>query len=640
MERISVNENDNIFELIDEQSILGIVLIQDYRVLYANNAWCEISGFSEAEMTQWAPGEYFKQIYLEDRENVKAEAKKKLSGELNYRVQYDWRLITKSGKIKWISMFSRPVVFKGKAAIIASMVEITESKRYLAALQESETKYRSLVENAKDAIFIAQDDKIKFPNPKAVEMTGYSAEEIAEIPFISFVHPRDRELVLDRYKRRLRGETVTDYYSFQVVNRSGRTFWVELTVVLINWEGRPASLIILRDITPQKTMEAQLLQSQKMESIGTLAGGIAHDFNNLLMGMLGRVSLMRLDMDHTHPFHDHLVRIEDHIKSANDLTKKLLGFARGGKYQSKPTDINALLENSADIFGRARKEIRILMDLAPDVWTVEVDRGQIEQVLLNLYVNAWQAMPTGGTLSLRTENREMSEDETASHAMKAGRYVKLSVTDTGVGIDEAIQPRIFDPFFTTKRIGGGTGLGLASVYGIVKNHKGFITVFSEKGQGSTFSIYLPASEKSISEKPPAEGPKTSHHVVRGTGKILLVDDERLVLEVSGKLLERLGYSVIAAGSGREALELYAREKSGIDLVILDMIMPEMSGGETFNRLREMDPNLKVLLSSGYTLSGQAKKIMAKGCIGFLQKPFNIQQLSVKLRKILSAPMTP
>lgn len=369
-----------------------------------------------------------------------------------------------------------------------------------------------------------------------------------------------------------------------------------------------------------------------MEAIGTLAGGIAHDFNNLLMGIQGYVSLLLLTKKRGDPDYDKLKSIENQVQSGADLTRQLLGFARAGHYQVKPTDLNELISKSAAMFGRTKKEIQIHQKLQPDLWTVEVDRGQIEQVLLNLYINAWQAMPAGGELFLSTQNIRIENDYARLLEIKPGNYVKIAVTDTGVGMDEKVRKRIFEPFFTTKEMGRGTGLGLASAYGIVKGHGGLINVYSERGHGTTFKIYLPVSEK---ERP--KEPAATEKILEGTETVLVIDDEKIVLTVSREILEALGYTVLVANSGREALELYALEKEKIDLVILDMVMPEMSGREIFEELKKIKPDVKVMLSSGYSINGEAMKIMERGCKAFIQKPFNLKELSNRVRNVIDNP---
>jgi len=512
---------------------------------------------------------------------------------------------------------------------IESVRDITEMKEYERALIESEEKYRLLVENATDAIFIAQDGMLKFGNRKAEKMTGYSGEELARIPIVDLIHPEDRNMVLEKHLKRLKGEETPGSYIFKLLNRSGEVLTVELNAVIIKWEDRPATINFVRDITEQKKLEAQLQQIEKLEAIGTLAGGIAHDFNNLLMAIQGRVSLAMMDKDVSHPDFEHFKGIEGHVESAVTLTGQLLGFARGGKYEVKPTNLNELIKKENEMFGRTRKEIVINGTYEKEIWIVEVDRGQIEQVLLNLYVNAWQAMPGGGELYVETENVVLGEEYVKPFVIEPGAYVKISVRDTGVGMDKEIREKIFDPFFTTKEIGRGTGLGLSSAYGIVKNHGGFINVYSEKGHGSIFNIYLPASEKEVIDEKEHTG-----ETLLGRETVLFVDDEEMIVEVARELLERLGYKTLVAGSGREAVAVYAANRERIDVVILDMIMPNMGGGETYNRIKEMNPEVKVLLSSGYSLNGTATEIMNRGCNGFIQKPFKIKELSQKLREIL------
>ncbi|MBI4721284.1 MAG: PAS domain S-box protein, partial [Chitinivibrionia bacterium] len=395
--------------------------------------------------------------------------------------------------------------------------------------------------------------------------------------------------------------------------------------------GNGDTIMVCEDITERKRLEAQLMNAQKMEAVGTLTGGIAHDFNNILMGIQGYTSLMLLDIGRDHPHYDRLKSIEEQVKSAADLTRQLLGFARGGKYVVEPLKMNDIVDRTSTMFGRTKKELAIHTKYDHDLWVVEADRSQIEQVFLNLYLNAWQAMPAGGDLSLETANTIIEEDHGKTYSVLPGRYVRISVTDTGPGMDEKTKQRIFEPFFTTKELGRGTGLGLAMVYGIVKNHNGFIDVISEPGKGTTFVLYLPASKKDPSAQKTPAG-----EILRGSERILLVDDEPNVLSVSKVLLQTLGYTVHAMGSGQEAITFFKENNDRIDLVICDMIMPGFSGGETFDLLREINPSVRTILSSGYSLDGQARKIMDKGCSGFIQKPFNLIDLSRKIREVLDS----
>jgi nitrogen-specific signal transduction histidine kinase/CheY-like chemotaxis protein len=387
--------------------------------------------------------------------------------------------------------------------------------------------------------------------------------------------------------------------------------------------------VIYEDITEHKNLEDRLLQAQKMESLGTLAGGIAHDFNNILMGIQGRTSLMLMNLDASHPHLNHLKGIEEHIRSAAGLTRQLLGFAKGGKFQIKPTHLNHVMGKSIEMFGRTRKDISINTDFQEDLWSVETDPGQIEQVLLNLYVNAWQAMPAGGEIFVGTRNVNLDQTQAEPKGLKPGKYVRVSVKDTGVGMDEETQRRIFEPFFTTKDMGRGTGLGLASAYGIIKNHGGLIEVRSRKGQGTTFEIYLPVTRKKVREERSEE-----QDIQKGTETVLLIDDEAMILEVAESMLKELGYQVIPVRGGVEGLGIYRLKQQEIHMVILDMIMPGMRGAEVYRRLKVMNSNVRVLLASGYSMDEQAKDILEEGCDGFIQKPFRMKDLSKKVREIL------
>jgi len=529
-------------------------------------------------------------------------------------------------------------------AILISHYNYMFNKSRLAdkALQESEEKYRTIVEGLEEGYFeIDLDRNLTFFNDPLCNILGYSRSDLAGKNTDLFTSPatiRKMDEIYARVQKTGEPIRVTDY---DALGKDGRNIALELTASLQrNSLGEPIGFRgVLRDVSVRKEAEAesrkleiQVRQAQKMESIGTLAGGIAHDFNNILMGIQGNASLMALKTEAAHPSYEKIKNIETYVENGTELTRQLLGFARRGKYHAIATDANDVIDKSASMFGRTKKEIRIHTDLAPDIWTVEVDRGQIEQALLNLYVNAWQAMPRGGDLYLKTENVSLDKEfiKDKPYKVEAGDYVKITVTDTGVGIDRETRERIFEPFFTTKEMGRGTGLGLASVYGVIKNHEGYINVYSEVDQGTTFTIYLPASRKTIQK----EIEKTVPTLAMGTGTILLIDDEEMIIKVGEELLRELGYEVMTARSGQEAIGLYRDNADKIDLVIMDMIMPGMGGGETFDRLKEINPDIRVLLSSGYSINGQASQILERGCDGFIQKPFNLIQLSDKIHSII------
>ena len=501
-------------------------------------------------------------------------------------------------------------------------------------LRLSEKRYQYLVNNSPDIIYTVDlNGSFTYVNPAWERILGHSAENVIGKTFASFAE-HEAEEGWDEILNRIQGErlTISDG-SCTLIHKDGSSRLFSMSgAPNLDSRGQVVGVVgILKDVTDQKKLEVQLAQAQKMQAIGTLAGGIAHDFNNLLMGIQGRTSLMFLNIDGDHFHYEHLKGIENIVESGANLTKQLLGFARGGKYEVKPTNLNKLIDKSAQMFGRTKKEIRIHTDFEEDIWTVEVDRGQIEQVLLNLYVNAWHAMPEGGEIILQTKNVSLQEVDALPYGIKLGPYVQASVKDTGVGMDDTTQRRIFEPFFTTKEMGRGTGLGLASAYGIVKNHGGIIHVSSEKGQGTTFTIYLPGSEKEIPIQ--KESPAT---LAPGTESILLVDDEEMIIEVGQEILEEMGYRVYLARTGREAVEVYRDNQQEIDMVILDMIMPDMGGGEAYDKMKEIHPGVKVLLSSGYSVEGQASEILARGCNGFIQKPFSAKQLSQTIRQVLES----
>ncbi len=514
-----------------------------------------------------------------------------------------------------------------------------KTRRQMEALvRESEEKYRLLVENANEAIFILQDDQIKFTNPKAEEILNRLAIYPSGAELAKCIHPSERDRVIEWYQRRLEGKELPYSYMFRLQGEHSTSIWVELNSILIKLNGEAATLNFIRDVTLQKKLEEQFYQSQKMESIGTLAGGIAHDFNNLLMGIQGNVSVLNLEVEDSGPLHESLQSIERCVQSGSQLTNQLLAFARGGKYIVKPCNLNNIVNKSSEIFGRTKREVNLHRVFAKDVWPVEVDSGQIEQVLMNLFVNAWQAMPDGGDLFIEVENVELDEHyaRIKPYNIRPGRYVKLSVTDTGVGMDAETRKRIFEPFFSTKEKGMGTGLGLASAYGIIKNHGGFINCYSEIGHGTTFNIFFPESDKKIMDEERGADGQWVAGVPGGSETVLFVDDEEEILAVGRKILAGLGYQVLTARDGKTSLEIYSEKGDQIDLVVLDYVMPGMGGREVFEALRQIDPDVRVLLSSGYSSNNQVAHMLAQGCQGFIQKPYDAVRMARKMREILDA----
>ena len=514
--------------------------------------------------------------------------------------------------------------------------EILKRQETREALSQSEARYRSLVENTLDGYFIFEypSGKILFLNRRICHLLGSTREEAQRRSMWEFISRKDQTPLKEKIQRLLdKRSQDAKPYAFTAARKDGSTFLAETAASVTKDHGKTVILGTLRDITEQEALKRHLQHAEKMEAVGTLAGGVAHDFNNLLMGIMGNAALMAMDLDATHPHYEKLRHIEEYAQSGATLTRQLLGIARGGKYEVKALAINEVVEKTSHMFGRTRKEISVHTDCEKLPWIVEADQGQIEQVLLNMYVNAWQAMPSGGDLYLKTENVTVGEEHIRAKQGKQGEYVKISITDTGVGMDEKTRKRIFEPFFTTKEMGRGTGLGLASAYGIIKNHGGFINVYSEKGSGSTFSIYLPAVKPEAGRS--CGNQSVERAIQKGEGTVLVVDDEEMIVDVGTCILERIGYHVLAARSGEEALKIYREKDALIDMVILDMIMPGMGGGETFERLKEIDPSVKVLLSSGYSINGQATEILKRGCRGFIQKPFTMVELSRKLREITS-----
>jgi two-component system cell cycle sensor histidine kinase/response regulator CckA len=603
---------------------------KEQRLIYVSPAYETVWGRSAKDLLnrfdEWADS-----VHPDDREEFRESYKRILKnpeGEIR-----EYRITRHDGENRWVLDRGIPIINEnGDVNRVAGIVEdITDRKKTEQALRDSEHRFREMAELLPEAVYeLDLTGRVTFVNQIGMEQFGYTREDFEKgVIGYDLIAPEDRERAVLSAGKALQGESAK-LNEYLAIRKDGSTFPVMARSSPISKDGRTVGLRgFLIDISERKKLESLVLEAQRLESIGTLAGGIAHDFNNLLMGIQGRVSLVLNDIGPSNPHYKHLKGIEDHVAGASGLTRQLLGFARAGKYDVKPTDLNDLLEKAVDMFGRARTELAISKQFQDDLWVTEVDQSQIDQVLFNIFVNAWQAMPRGGELKVETQNVVLDEDYTQAYSASPGRYVLIAVTDTGSGMDQETREKIFDPFFTTKPLNRGKGLGLASAYGIVKNHQGIITVNSDLNKGTRVNIYLPATHDM-----PIRDKKTPKALLKGDETVLLVDDEPMIVEVGEEMIANLGYQVITANGGVDAVEKYREHHSRIDIVVLDLVMPDLNGGQTFDQLRAVNPDVKVLLSSGYSINGEASAILSRGCNGFIQKPFNLMQLSHKLREVL------
>lgn len=517
-------------------------------------------------------------------------------------------------------------------ALVEFCLDITKRKQAEEALRISKEKYRLAVENASDAIFVVQDGMIKFPNRQTMALSGYTENELKNAHFSDFIHPDDKDRVIDLHRRRLQGEDTPSEYSFRIITKSGHIVWVEINVVKVTWEGSPAILTFLRDITLQKKLEAQLLQSQKMEAIGQFAGGIAHDFNNLLTAIIGYGHLLQ----HESSKDARLSAYAGHILSAAEraaiLTNDLLTFSRKQIVNFQPASLNTIIKRIESLLLRViGEDIELSTVLIDNDLAIMADTTQIDQILMNLVTNAQDAMPRGGVLIIRTDRMEINGEFIKAHGYgNPGSYALLSVEDTGIGMNEEIVNKIYEPFFTTKEIGKGTGLGLAMVYGIVKQHNGYIDVYSEPGKGTTVKILFPLIQATTNEL-------ASDDVLQikgGTETILIGEDDPRVRNLLKEILLNAGYRIFEAVDGNDAIAVFDKNKDNIHLLILDVIMPKKNGNEVYEEIKKIKPDIKAIFVSGYSENIISKKGILKVGMNFISKPIVPDELLIKVRSVL------
>ena len=490
----------------------------------------------------------------------------------------------------------------------------------------------TILESMNEGIIEVYTGRVVYTNSAAVTLLG--------IPLENLLSAKPRELFDEATSERI--EALLDRNK-QDSSVAGLTHPLELNgrqVVIRSFpvkKEEDTTILLITDVTDQRNLEFQLQHVRRMDAIGNLAGGIAHNFNNLLMGIQGNVSILLQDKGAGDPGFDELAGIERCIDSGANLTRQLLSFAKGGRYALEQVDVNDIVAASAGMFARTRKEIHVASRLNEAPLMAEVDASQIELALMDLYVNAWHAMSNGGTLTVTASEANLDKGFVKPYHLAPGAYVRIDVADTGSGMDAKTIQRIFEPFYTTRPMGEGTGLGLASVFGIIKRHHGIITVDSQVGAGTTFSIYLPvvrsvAKPKVLDEVKVISPGKA---LGKGSGTILVVDDEEYILNADKAMLNELGYEVLLANGGKEALRVFEENKDRIKLLILDLIMPDLGGEVVYDRIKSSRPDVRVILSSGYSIEGQAESILKKGCDGFIQKPYNLNQLAHKIEEILA-----
>jgi PAS domain S-box-containing protein len=667
-----LRESEKKYRGIVEAAQEGIVLFdREFRILFANEMLGRMLGADVKELL----GQSL--LVFIDRESQAAAQKnlKKRCAGIAETVEY--RFVDKNGSKFWANANASPVLDdKGKFICVMFTIsditahkqaeiklkkshakleqevkkrtaelsqankilqqEIAERLQAQKSLAESETFYRTLVENANEAIIVIKGRFIRFANPMAEKVLSCSLEKLKTLPFREFVHPDDRHLISERIEKRLHKGKLENPFNYRLIDYDGHVKHIQENSVNIKWEGSDAILALLTDITILKKMENEICKADKLDAVGILAGGIAHDFNNYLAIILANVNLAKLYCTDNN-ISKTLVKLENLEKAtlrAKNLSGQLFTFARGGSPVKEKVFPGPLLADNIQL-ALSGSPVHPDIQLDKNLFQVEVDTGQFSQVLQNIIINAVQAMPEGGNLQVQAKNVKLSATgEKSSMPLPPGPYVKITITDEGIGIPEKYLQKIFDPFFTTKN--KGRGLGLATSYSIIKKHSGHIDVESAMGAGTVFAIHLPAVEEIAAPQP------ADIDLLPGTGKILVMDDEEDLLQVLEDSLSTLGYDVTLSRDGRQAIKLYARaleQNQPFDLVILDLTIPGGLGGkQTIKKLRALDPAVKAVVVSGYSDDPVLARYHDFGFKGMVEKPFTIAELSQIVGKAIGQPL--
>ncbi|MDH7553042.1 MAG: PAS domain S-box protein [Spirochaetota bacterium] len=632
----SLDESEEKFRVLAKSTPMGIMLYQDDKWIYANPAAEALLKYSEQELCSM---NFWDVVHPDDKTFIIEKGRKRQKGKVVGLVT-ECRIIDKSGAIKWVLLHGATVIYKGKPAGLISVMDVTDRKGMEEALKESEEKFRILAESTPMTIMMYQDNKWIYANPAAEALLEYSEQELFSMNFWDVVHPDDKAIVIERGSKRQKGEDATVGYEFRVISKSGMIKWVLLYGATVMYKGKPAGLISVLDITERKKIEEekrklqeQLLQSQKMESIGTLAGGVAHEFNNMLNIISGHAELALLNIPQENDARKDIEEIKKAAERSAEITKKLLKFARKQEEKSSIVNVNSAIDSMIGMLKRLIGEnIQLVWQPANRELSVQIDEVSIDQILVNLSVNARDAIDKQGTITISTHSVSIKDEVALQHNVLPGEYALIQVTDNGIGIDEETQKLIFDPFFTTKEVGKGTGLGLSTVYGIVKNNGGFIEVQSEKGKGTTFKIYLPVF---IERRKFAQYHDNAvNDLFHGTETILIVEDEVSILKMIKKMLEILGYTVLEAGDPFEALEIVKNYIGTIHLLITDVVMPKMNGVDLAKLVSAIYPQIKILYTSGYSAEVLLKHNIKTSDINYLSKPVSFASLASTVRTIL------